>query len=76
MKDENFIIDLCGLNLVSFAAFYYRFSFLDYISNVFTMITNVIFEALKCKLKQTTNFTKKKKSAVVQIIFHGRQKSN
>ena len=51
MKDENFIIDLCGLNLVSFAAFYYRFSFLDYISNVFTVITNVIFEALKCKSK-------------------------
>ena len=51
MKDENFIIDLCGLNLVSFAAFHYRFSFLDYISNVFTVITNVIFEALKCKSK-------------------------
>ena len=75
MKDENFIIDLCGLNLVSFAAFYYRFSFLDYISNVFTVITNVIIEALKCKSIQMTNFTKKK-SAVVQLIFHGRQKSN
>lgn len=60
MKDENFIIDLCGLNLVSFAAFYYRFSFLDYISNVFTVITNVIFEALKCKSKWQISHKKNK----------------